>query len=138
MRFGGEWVRRLDDIGRALKRGALVVGLTVALAVVFVLYNTIRLTALARRQQVEIMLRLGATDGFIAQPFVIEALLEAMLASVLALAVVWGFQRTFVAQVVNMAFRPWAWIGAFLAANVALAWLAAMLALSRVLRAVGA
>jgi cell division transport system permease protein len=137
VRYGGDWVKRLDEIGFGLKRGALLVGALVALAIVFVMYNTIRLTVLARRPQVEIMSRLGATDRFIATPFVLEAMLEAAFASVLALAVVFGLQRAFMAQVVHVAFLPWTWIGLFLAAVVGLAWLAAVIALSRVLRAVG-
>ena len=39
-----------------------LVGLVVALAIVFILTNTLRLTVLARRQQVEIMSKLGARN----------------------------------------------------------------------------
>ena len=78
VRYGGEWVRRLDDLGAAMRRGAIAIGVVVALAILFILYNTIRLTVLARRPQVEIMSRLGAADRFIAAPFVIEAMLEAL------------------------------------------------------------
>jgi cell division transport system permease protein len=137
VRYGGDWVRRLDDIASGLLRGAIAMGVVVALAIVFVLYNTIRLTVLARRPQVEIMSRLGATDQFIAAPFVLEAVLQAGLASLLALAVVFGLQSAVSAQVTTIQFLPLPWIGAFVGATVALAWLAAMLALSRVLRAVG-
>jgi len=138
VRFGGDWVRRLDEIGIGLKRGAWIVGITVALAIVFVLYNTIRLTVLARRPQVEIMSRLGASDGFIATPFVIEAMLEATLAAGLALGVVFAFQRAFVAEVVHVAFLPWEWSAAFLGVAVTLAWFAAGFASARVLRSAGA
>jgi len=93
---------------------------------------------LARRPQVEIMSRLGATDRFIATPFVVEAMLEATFASLLALLVVFLMHRAFVAQVVHVEFLPLSWAAAFLGATLLLAWLAAMLALSRVLRAVGA
>ncbi len=138
VRFGGDWVRRLDAINRAIQQGALVVGLIVALAMVFVLHNTIRLSVLARRPQVEIMSRLGATDRFIAAPFVIEALIEAAIAAALSLAAVFGLQQAFVAGVVPIAFLPWSWIGIFLGAVIALAWITASLALARVLRSVGA
>lgn len=138
VRYGGEWVRRLDEIGAEITRGAWVVGIAAALAIVFVLYNTIRLTVLARRPIVEIMSRLGATDRFIATPFVIEALIVAAFSSLFALAVIFAFHRAFVSQVVAIAFLPPPWIAAFIGTTVALAWVAAMLALSRVLRAVGA
>lgn len=137
VRFGGEWVRRLDDLGTGLQRGAVAVGIVVALAVLFILYNTIRLTVLARRSQVAIMSRLGATDVFVAAPFVIEATFVALLASGLALALAFGFQAAFGAQVVRVLFLPPLWTVSFLGINVLLAWIAAMLALTRVLRAVG-
>ena len=106
VRYGGDWVRRLDDLAGGLIRGAIAVGVVVALAIVFVLYNTIRLTVLARRPQVEIMSRLGATDRFISAPFVLEAMIQAALASLLALAVVYGMERAVSAQVTTIQFFP--------------------------------
>jgi cell division transport system permease protein len=138
VRFGGDWVRRLDQIKDGLERGAIGVGSVVALAVVFVLYNTIRLTVLARRPQVEIMSRLGATDRFIATPFVIEAMLEALISGLVALGLVFAFQRAMASQIGNLVFLPWTWAAVFVGAVVMLGWLAAMMALSRVLRSVGA
>lgn len=137
VRFGAEWVQRLDTLGSRLTRGTYAVGLVVALAILFVVYNTIRLTVLARRPQVEIMSRLGATDRFIAVPFVIEAVFEGVLAGAIALGILFGAQQLAARQVVDIAFLPWRWIGAFLAGVALLAWVAATFALSRVLRAVG-
>jgi cell division transport system permease protein len=138
VRYGGEWVKRLDQVGSGLKRGALVSGIVVGLAIVFVMYNTIRLTAVARRPQVEIMLRLGATDSFIATPFVVEAVGQAAVASVVALAILFGFQKAIGAQVVSISFFPLPWLLMFLLTAVLLACIAAMWALTRVLRTVGA
>ena len=138
VRFGGEWVKRLDDVGRALRHGALGVGLAVAFGILVVLYNTIRLTVFARRPQVEIMSRLGASEGFITTPFVIEAMMHAAAAALLALAATFAFHRAFVAQVVPIAFLPLSWLALFLAATLALAFLASILALSRAMRSVGA
>ncbi len=137
VRYGAEWVRRLDEFGAGLRLGTLAIGLIVAISVVFVLYNTIRLTVLARRQQVEVMSRLGATDRFIAWPFVLEAMFEAGLAAVLALAAVFGLQQALAARLIGVVFLPPVWALAFVGAAVALAWFAAWMALSRVLRAVG-
>ncbi|MBI1798495.1 MAG: ABC transporter permease [Candidatus Eisenbacteria bacterium] len=138
VRYGAEWVRRLDDITRGLERGALAAGIAVALALILVVYNTIRLTVLARRQPIEIMSRLGATDGFIARPYVIEAVFEALIASVLSLGLLYALQQAAASQISGVVFLPWSWAAAFVGAAVALAWLGASLALSRVLRAVGA
>jgi cell division transport system permease protein len=137
VRYGAEWVRRLDSLGSTLLRGTIVVGIVVAIAIVFILYNTIRLTVLARRQQVEIMSRLGATDSFIAMPFVFEAIFEGLLSAVLALVVVLALQQALTLRVIGMVYLPALWAIGFVAAAMGLAWLASALALSRVLRAVG-
>ena len=137
VRYGAEWVRRLDDLGAGLRRGTLAIGILVALAIVFVIYNTLRLTVLARRHQVEIMSRLGATDRFIATPFVIEAVFETAVAALIALAVLLAFRQAVAAQVIGVVFLPPLGALAFLAAAVGLAWVASLIALSRVLRAVG-
>ena len=137
VRYGAEWVRRLDELGARLRLGALAIGIIVGLAVVFVLHNTIRLTVLARRQQVEVMSRLGATDRFIAWPFVLEAMFEAGLSALIALATVFGIQQGLAPRIFGLVFLPPLLAAAFMASAVALAWFAAWLALSRVLRAVG-
>jgi cell division transport system permease protein len=139
VRYGAEWVRRLDDLNTGLRRGAVAAGVAVALLAIFVIYNTIRLTVLARRHTIEIMSRLGATDGFVARPFVIEALIEAAIAAAIALGLLFGFDRAISFQLMSgVVFLPWTWVLAFAGATLALAWLAASLALSRMLRSVGA
>jgi cell division transport system permease protein len=138
VRYGAEWVRRLDDLGSGLRTGALAIGIAVALAMMFLMYNTIRLTVLARRHPIETMSRLGATDAFIARPFVLEAMLEALIAAVISLGMLFAFEQAVASRMVGVVFLPWTWALAFAGAALALAWLAASLALSRVLRAVGA
>jgi cell division transport system permease protein len=137
VRYGGEWVRRLDEIQSGLVRASIVVGILVGCAVLFVLYNTNRLTVIARRPQVEIMSRLGATDAFIAVPFIIEALFVALVASTLALGLVYAFATALESQIGNVAFLPWTWGLAFVGTVIVLGWLSAVLAFGRLLRSVG-
>lgn len=138
VRYGQEWVRRLHQAGSALTELTILVLALVGTAVVFILYNTIRLTVLARRHQVEIMSRLGATDRFIATPFVIEALLEALIAAGLAIGIVFALASAAANQwLEGIHFLPPLTAVAFVGAVLVLAWLATMLALSRVLRAIG-
>lgn len=137
VRYGGEWVRRLDELQATLTRGALVVGVAVALAILLVIYNTIGLTVLARRREVEIMIRLGASDRFIATPFALEAAGQTLLSAAAALGVLFALQQLAVQQVVRVTFLPPAWIAAFLGGAVLLAWGAAWLALARALRSAG-
>ncbi|NOT34727.1 MAG: hypothetical protein HOP12_11230 [Candidatus Eisenbacteria bacterium] len=139
VRYGAEWVRRLHDAGRALERLTLGVLVLVGLMVVFIVYNTIRLTVLARRHQVEIMTRLGATDGFVATPFVLEALFEAFMAALIALALVFAAQQAAAQQLLgSFVFLPPLVMLAFVGGVVVLAAVGTSLALARVLRSVSA
>jgi cell division transport system permease protein len=137
VRFGAEWVRRLDEVYAGARRAAAGAGLLVALALVFVLYNTLRLSVLARRQQVEVMSRLGALDRFVALPFVIEAVAQALVSALLALGLVFALQQALAPRLQSLAFLPPAWSLAFVGGAVLLAWIAASFALTRILRSVG-
>lgn len=138
VRFGGEWVRRLDAVDAGARRAALAAGVLVAVALVFVLHNTMRLTVLARRQQVEIMMRLGASDRFIALPFLIEALLQTLAASAAALGIVFALQQVLAPRIEGLVFLPPLWAGAFVGGSLLLAWVVAAVAVARVLRTSGA
>jgi cell division transport system permease protein len=137
VRYGGEWVRRLDELQATLARGSLVVGVAVALAILLILYNIIRLTVMARRREVEIMIRLGASDRFVAAPFTVEAVGQTLASALAALGLLFALEQLAVRQVVHVSFLPLSWIAVFLAGAALLAWAAASLALARALRSAG-
>lgn len=59
-----------------------------ALVVLYIVTNTIRLTVMSRRKEIEIMKLVGATDWFVRWPFVFEGLILGAFASVVAVLVV--------------------------------------------------
>lgn len=134
VRFGGEWVRRLDALDDSARRTALIVGLVVAMALVFVLHNTMRLSVLARRQQVDTMMRLGASDRFIATPFLLEGILQTLASSLVALALLFALQQGLAPRIEGLVFLPMPWTLAFVGVSIVLAWIASSVALARILR----
>jgi cell division transport system permease protein len=138
VRYGAEWVRRLDELKDRLGRGAIASGILMALAVLFVIHNTIRLSVQTRKTQVEIMSRLGASDRFIATPFAFEAVFQTAIAAVIALGLLFAFQQGVRAQIGGVEFLPWTWAVTFVGAAILLAWMASLYALTRVLRGIGA
>lgn len=137
VRYGATYVQRLDALNAGAQRAAAAAGILVALALAFVLYNTLRLTVLARRPQVETMTKLGASDRFIATPFIIEALIETLLSAVLALALVFAMQQAVVTRLAGVQFLPLEWSLTFVGAALVLAWAASSFALTRILRSFG-
>lgn len=68
-RVDAQWIRRFQAIVGLAQRGAMLLGGTLALAVLLVVGNTIRLEIENRHGEIEIMELVGATPAFIRRPF---------------------------------------------------------------------
>ena len=91
--YGREWLDKLEALARGLRvfgAGALFTVLGAALLVVA---NTIRLAVYARRDEIEIMKLVGATDGYVRAPFLLEGALQGLIGAALALGGVVAVQR---------------------------------------------
>jgi len=64
-----EWVQRLNAMLDVMRRVLWLTGGLLGLSVVLVVGNTIRLDILNRRDEIEVMKLVGATDGFARRPF---------------------------------------------------------------------
>lgn len=79
-----QWLQRFSammDIGR---RGVLVVGALLGLAVLLIVGNTIRLDIHNRREEIEVCKLIGGTDAFIRRPFLYGGLWYGLLGALLA------------------------------------------------------
>ncbi len=79
-----EWVRRLDAMLRLAQRGVLILASLLAIAVLLVVGNTIRLAILNRRTEIEVIKLIGGTDTFIRRPFLYAGLFQGGLGALLA------------------------------------------------------
>ncbi|MDT8407064.1 MAG: permease-like cell division protein FtsX [Methylococcales bacterium] len=68
------WVERLRSLVELVRRGVWLLATLLALAVIFIVSNTIRLELNNRRDEVLIAKLVGATDGFIRRPFLYTGL----------------------------------------------------------------
>jgi cell division transport system permease protein len=64
-----QWVKRLYAIMDIVQRGVQILGIMLALAVLLVVGNTIRLAIQNRRKEIVVMKLIGGTDAFIRRPF---------------------------------------------------------------------
>jgi len=74
-RFDLRWLRRLEGIVEVVRRGVYLLGALLALGVVLIVSNTVRLGVENRREEIEIARLFGATDAFIRRPFLYGGLL---------------------------------------------------------------
>lgn len=80
-------VDKVLTITRVLSFGGLAVLGLMLFVTLFVIVNTIRIAVHARRDEIEIMQLVGATDAFVRWPFIIEGVLVGVFGASLALAV---------------------------------------------------
>jgi len=85
-----EEARKLLSILAVVSSIGLGVGGVLAAASVFIIFNVIRLTVHARRDEINIMRLVGATGSFIRGPFLVEGMLQGVLGAALALALLYG------------------------------------------------
>lgn len=90
VRFGGDWVEKLDRLRDIAAAVGLVIGIAFGAAAVIIIGTTIRMTVLARNREIQIMRLVGATDGFIRRPFLIAGALKGVLGGLLAVGLDWA------------------------------------------------
>lgn len=78
VQFDSDWAKRLDamlDIGRLV---VAMLATLLSIALVMVIFNTIRLQILTKREEIEVSKLIGATDGFIHRPFLYFGALQGL------------------------------------------------------------
>ena len=90
VRYGQEWVVKLYNIRNVAGATGLVLGIAFAAVAVIIIGSTIRLAVLARAREISIMRLVGATNGFIRRPFLIDGLLKGLLGGAFALLLTWA------------------------------------------------
>jgi len=118
--WGKSWADRLDRLILALTALSILIGLVVSLASVFVIGNTVKLTVWARRDAIEIMKLVGATDGFVKLPFFIEGTIQGFAGAGFALLILFGIYGYVQPGLAGVVFLPTGVCGAMLAMGAAL------------------
>jgi cell division transport system permease protein len=85
VRYGRDWVQKLDHLRNITGIVGLVIGLAFAAVAVVIIGVTIRLTLLQRAREISIMRLVGATNWFIRGPFLLEGALKGLLGGLLSL-----------------------------------------------------
>jgi cell division transport system permease protein len=95
IRYGRDWVERLDKLRNLAGIVGLVIGAAFAAVAVVIIGVTIRLTILQRAREITIMRLVGATNRFIRSPFLLEGGFKGLLGGLLSLALCYAGFRLF-------------------------------------------
>jgi cell division transport system permease protein len=141
-----EWIKRLHAILGILRQVVLLTGGLLALGIVLIVSNTIRLDILNRRAEIEVMKLVGASDGFARRPFLYSGIWYGLGGGLLALILVATAAQLLAAPIEQLArlygsaFRLGG-LGTLLGIEVlglavALAWLGSWLSATQHIRAI--
>lgn len=99
VKYGEDSVERLFSLTNYIRYiGIALIALLIFIALVFI-NNTIRLAILARRKEISIMRLVGASNGFIRGPFLMEGAVHAVIGSALAIVAIEVLRRFALPQV---------------------------------------
>ena len=93
VRYGREWVEKLYRIRTMAGIVGMGLGVVLALVATIIIGATIRMAILARTKEIEVMRMVGATNGFVRLPYLIDGIGKGVLGGLIAVLLTWGANR---------------------------------------------
>jgi cell division transport system permease protein len=140
--YGQEWIEKFQGFLSLLKLLGAIMGSLILIAALFLVMNTVHLVVYNRKDELEIQKLVGATDGHITAPFLIEGLIQGLLGSLFAFLGLAAVHRLLVARLkdtfelaitAELQFLPGPYIALLFIAGSVLGVGAAFLAVNRFL-----
>lgn len=94
--YGGDFSDKVVKLSSTVKKWGLIGSVILLVVAIFLISNTIRLTIVTRKREIQIMRLVGAKNGFIRWPFFLEGAEIGLLGSLVPIAVVYfGYTQLF-------------------------------------------
>lgn len=87
--FNQQLLETLEERLELMAMAGTGIGIFILLTAIVLVFNTIRLTIYSKRNIIRTMKLVGATNGFIRRPFVLEGLIQGTIAAVIAVGLHW-------------------------------------------------
>lgn len=106
-KFGQDVVEQLFELTKMVRIFGFFIIVFLAMATLFIISNTIRLTVFARRKEIGIMKYVGATNWFIRWPFLMEGMVLGFLGAIVATVLLRNLYSAVTAKIYStLAFLP--------------------------------
>jgi cell division transport system permease protein len=142
--FNADWAKRLAALLALGKKIIYFVAILLAVALLVIIGNTVRMQILTQKDEIEVSKLIGATNGFIRMPFLYAGVLHGLLGALLAMSMLVGMLMIFnhsvgqISSLYNSDFRlPLFNSQLFLAITgiaVLIGWLGSYIAVSRTIQ----
>ncbi|GAB6095485.1 permease-like cell division protein FtsX [Desulfatiferula olefinivorans] len=140
--YGQAWLGRLANIFNLFQFIGATMGILFFMVTVFIIANTIRLALYSRREEIEIMRLVGATDAFIKIPSYMAGLIQGGLGGLMGLLILFisylaisaNIEQNFASYVVTIRFLSGKAILWILLYSIFVGWLGCFLSLKQFLK----
>lgn len=136
VRYGQDWIDKLFTLRRVGAVTTAVLGGAFFLVAALIIGTALRIAIFARREEIYVMRLVGAKNGFIRRPFLLEGAMSGLLGGILAWLLTYVTYRSVYAFLFAVAWLPPGWIGIGIASGTAFGVFASGLALRRHLKEV--
>jgi cell division transport system permease protein len=133
-RYGQEWVDRIFTLRRIGAGATAVLGGTFAAVAALIIATALRIAIFARRDEIYVMRLVGARNGFIRRPFLLEGALAGLLGALIAWGLTYTTYRVVYAYLFAIAWIPQLWVLGGISAGVVFGVVSSGLAVRRHLR----
>ncbi|HUF75259.1 MAG TPA: permease-like cell division protein FtsX [Longimicrobiales bacterium] len=133
-RYGREWVDKLFTLRRIGAATTAVLGSAFAMVAALIIGTALRIAIFARREEIYVMRLVGAKNGFIRRPFLLEGAMAGLLGGVLAWGLTYATYRGVYSFLFEVAWVPGTWVLLGLAAGCAFGAVSSALAIRRYLQ----
>ena len=140
--YGQRWIGRFIHLFNLFRLAGYAMGALFFMAAIFIVANTIRLVIYSRREEVDIMRLVGATDNFIKVPFYFEGLIQGALGAIFGLGILYlsfffissNVDEEFMPGLFRLKFIPPAILGEILLGSMLVGWLGCYISLKQFLK----
>lgn len=136
VRFGRDWVGKIVSLRRIAAGASAIIGGAFALVAGIIIATAVRISVFARREEIQIMRLVGATDGFIERPFLYEGLLAGSFGGLVAAGLTFAAYRLVSVTLFDLDWLPPSWALLGIAAGALYGLLSSAVAIRMHLRAV--
>jgi len=99
--YGQDWLEKFSAFISIVKLVGLSIGAFLFLATILIISNAIKLTIYSRREEIEIMKLVGATNFFIQVPFFMEGFIQGLSGSLLALGILYVSYKILISKIIS-------------------------------------
>ncbi len=83
-------IERINAITESVQKGGLIIAGIFVIIAILIVYNTVRIAIFTHRGEIEIMKLVGANNGFIRSPFILENIISGVVACSISIGLIYG------------------------------------------------